>query len=379
MQNSFFQPLEKTLEPLFERGLAKGVFTAAACAVFTESREQSKRFIKTWGRTKKGKEGKKVTTETFFDLASLTKPLCTTLSVLYLIDQGMLDWNDSLEMLLKAEIEPGKRNIRLDQLLSHSSGLKPYRPYFAGFAPEIKKDNKKKLIKALLEEPLAYEPGSECRYSDLGFMLLGEVVERVSGRQLDSFFNEKIIEPLRIKEALFFNSLNRNKSKEETEKFAATEKCPWRGMIMQGEVHDEHAWLMGGVAGHAGLFGTIGAVLLMTEKILHQWQGKENLPVCGTTTLQKALQKKYSDQTWCMGFDTPTPGGSSGGKYLSPQSVGHLGYTGTSFWIDPEKDLIMILLTNRVYPTRKNEQIRIFRPLFHDTVIESLLGADKKI
>ncbi len=376
MENSSFQPLEKTIEPLFERGLAKGVFTAAACAVFTErGGEKPKRFIKTWGRTKEGKKGENVTPNTIFDLASLTKPLCTTLSILCLIDKGVLDWNDSLETLLKTEIEPGKRNIRLDQLLSHSSGLKPYRPYFAGFAPEIKKDNKKKLIKALLEEPLVYEPGSECRYSDLGFMLLGEVVERVSGRQLDSFFNEKIIEPLKIEEEdiLFFNALDRKNSKK-TENFAATEKCPWRGMVMQGEVHDEHAWLMGGVAGHAGLFGTIRAVLLMTEKILHQWQGQENFTAYSTTTLQRALKKKYSDKTWCMGFDTPTPGGSSGGKYLSPQSVGHLGYTGTSFWIDPEKGLIMILLTNRVHPTRKNEQIRIFRPLFHNTVIECLYG-----
>lgn len=373
MENSSFRPLEKTLESLFERGIEKGVFTAAACAIFTESGDQPKRLIKTWGRTKKGKKGEKVTPETIFDLASLTKPLCTTLSILCLIDQGVLNWSDSLETLLKTEIEPGKRNVRLDQLLSHSSGLKPYRPYFAGFAPEFKKTNKKKLIKALLEEPLIYEPGSECRYSDLGFMLLGEVVERVSGRQLDSFFNEKIIEKLKIevKDTLFFNALNRKNSNKK-ERFAATEKCPWRGKVIQGEVHDEHAWLMGGVAGHAGLFGTIRAVLLMTEKILHQWQGQENFTAYSTKTLQMALKKKYSDQTWCMGFDTPTPGGSSGGKYLSPQSVGHLGYTGTSFWIDPEKGLIMILLTNRVHPTRKNEQIRIFRPLFHDTVIECL-------
>ncbi|GBE53766.1 penicillin-binding protein 4* [bacterium BMS3Bbin14] len=371
MQNSSFQPLEKSLEQLFDRGLAKGVFTAAACAIFTESGDRPGRLIKTWGRTRKGKKGEKVNPETIFDLASLTKPLCTTLSILCLIDQGVLDWSDSLDMLLRAEIEPGKRNIRLDQLLSHSSGLRSYRPYFAGFAPEIKKDNKKNLIKALLEEPLAYEPGSECRYSDLGFMLLGEVVERVSGRQLDTFFNEKIIKPLKIEEAPFFSALNSNRSKK-TEKFAATENCPWRGRVMQGEVHDEHAWLMGGVAGHAGLFGTIRAVLLMTEKILHQWQGQEKHPAYSTTTLQRALKKKYSDQTWCLGFDTPTPGGSTGGKYLSPQSVGHLGYTGTSFWIDPERDLVMILLTNRVHPTRKNEQIRIFRPLFHDTVVEGL-------
>ncbi len=373
MQNSSLQRLEKSLEPLFGKGLEKGVFTGAACAVFTESGEQPKRLIKTWGRTRKGKKGKKVKLETFFDLASLTKPLCTTLCILCLIDQGVLDWNDSLDKLLKVDMEPEKRNIRLDQLLSHSSGLKPYKPYFAGFAPEIRKYNKKKLIKALLEEPLVYDPGSECRYSDLGFMLLGEVVEQVSGRQLDSFFKEKIIEPLKLEEFLFFNALNKNKSKK-TENFAATEKCPWRGRIMQGEVHDEHAWLMGGVAGHAGLFGTIRAVLLITENILHQWQGKKNHSAYSTMILQKALKKKYSDQTWCMGFDTPTPGGSSGGKYLSSQSIGHLGYTGTSFWIDPEKNLIMILLTNRVHPTRKNEQIRMFRPHFHDTVIESLSG-----
>ena len=144
--------------------------------------------------------------------------------------------------------------------------------------------------------------------------------------------------------------------------------------MLQGEVDDEHCWLMNGVAGHAGLFGTIQGVLEMSAHILNQWQGREEHPAYSNTLLQIALTKQYSDQTWCKGFDTPSQPGSSAGEYISGKSVGHLGFTGTSFWIDPEKDMVIVLLTNRIHPTRDNEKIKKFRPLLYDAVYQAMQG-----
>ena len=134
---------------------------------------------------------------------------------------------------------------------------------------------------------------------------------------------------------------------------------------MKGEVHDEHCWLLGGVAGHAGLFGTAAGVLRLCEALLDGWKGRERN--CGwAAVLPQALQRQLAHQTWCMGFDTPTAGASSSGSFFAPSSVGHLGFTGTSFWIDPERELIVVLLSNRVHPSRENIRIRQFRPRFHD-------------
>jgi CubicO group peptidase (beta-lactamase class C family) len=127
---------------------------------------------------------------------------------------------------------------------------------------------------------------------------------------------------------------------------------------------------MGEVAGHAGLFGTVKGVLSITEHILGQWQGIKKHPNIENNDLKKALERKYAERTWTCGFDTPSKKGSTSGSYFSPESVGHLGYTGTSFWIDPIEDIVVVLLTNRVHPTRENKKIREFRPLFHDTVME---------
>ena len=142
---------------------------------------------------------------------------------------------------------------------------------------------------------------------------------------------------------------------------------------MQGEAHDEHCWLMGGVAGHAGLFGTLRGVMGLCAMILDVWnnRGKASFP-CGQELLREALTTRHKNGSWCLGFDTPTPGHSSSGQYFSPQSVGHLGFTGTSFWIDPLHDIAIVLLTNRVHPSRINEKIRIFRPYFHDYIMERL-------
>ena len=158
------------------------------------------------------------------------------------------------------------------------------------------------------------------------------------------------------------------------ELFAPTENCAWRGRILCAEVHDDNAYVMGGVAGHAGLFGDIHSVLRLSTFILDMWLGDAVHPNINNEDLRRCMERQnIGASTWGLGFDTPSEKGSSGGRFLSAVSAGHLGFTGTSFWIDKEKQLVMVLLTNRVHPRRDNEGIKDFRPLFHDTVVHQYM------
>jgi len=366
------QQLDRALKNLCHRGVAEGVFPGVAAGMVLGEKENRQIIVRVAGRT--GTDGDNrvaVTEDTLFDLASLTKPLATALIIFALINEGKLSLHDPLARF----IDPGEgplAEIDLDMLLTHSSGLAAYRPYFRRFRPVIEPGNSDALVRAILADPLEYTPASECRYSDLGFILLGRVIEQISGLGLDECFRRYISGPLGLEEDIFFLRLTGSRHRVAGRSIAATEDCPWRGRVLTGEVHDEHCWLMDGVSGHAGLFGTIGAVLTLCTRILDQWQGGEP----GACALVTGLQKKYRDRTWCRGFDTPSTQGSSGGQLLSPHSIGHLGYTGTSFWIDPQNKVIMVLLSNRVHPDRGNRKIRRFRPRFHDTLLRTVLDRE---
>ena len=203
----------------------------------------------------------------------------------------------------------------------------------------------------------------------MGYILLGEIVENISGQKLNELYAEIISTPLGLNNTLMFRPVDEYTSSIISD-IAATQYCPWRKKLLQGEVDDEHCWLLNGIAGHAGLFGTIHGVMDMCIHILNQWKEREKTPAYKNSLLKKALKKVHKNSTWCLGFDTPSAVGSSGGRYLSKESVGHLGFTGTSFWIDPQKDIIVTLLTNRIHPTRENEKIKKFRPLLHDLVFQ---------
>ncbi len=368
-----FSTLEQHLYFLLQQGRKKGVFPGGAAAVFSGHGRKSIQGIATCGQTRLDEKGKKIANNTFFDLASLTKPLATTLLTYQLIGRGILDWNDEYGTVSQRRIPPEKKKITIAHLLSHSSGLAAYKPCFELFKPCSEEENKEKIIAGILKYSLEYGIGEECRYSDLGFILLGDAVEQVTGQSLDILFKKYIATPLGLTEELFYLPLSGKKNFSK-DKFAATERCRWRNRIMQGEVHDEHCFLMGGVAGHAGLFGTINAVGYLCCAVLEGWQGRKTLLPVSSNVLNQGLKRKYKDKTWCMGFDSPSTGYTSAGRYPAKTSIGHLGYTGTSFWIDPERDTVIVLLTNRVHPTRENTKIRDFRPWFHDRVMEFLLS-----
>lgn len=364
--------LASSLSPLFEKAIGEGVFPAAAVAVSMGNGAGRQQFFAEYGSFPyEEKETRPLPRGVFFDLASLTKPLATTLCLLHLCSSGSLTLEDRLEDLLEENIEPPHRDITLRHLLCHCSGLPAYRPYYKtlGLLPLAKR--KAALKKMILEEPLEYAMGSQSLYSDIGFLLLGWVVEIKGKMPLDHYAQKHIFKPLSLEKNIFFSRLS---SGQKVQDCVPTETCPWRKKTVCGEVHDENAYCLDGVAGHAGLFGNTGGILPLLNFLLDAWRKRKEPGIFDGEKLGQFLQRQDlpPGSTWALGFDTPSEVNSSAGRYLSPLSVGHLGFTGTSFWIDPERDLVIVLLTNRVHPDRQNTRIRAFRPLFHDQVVQTL-------
>ena len=352
---------------IFTEAIRSRTFPGAAMAVAWGSKEKRKRIIQTYGHTTYSKE-KPVAEGTIYDLASLTKPLATTQAILVLLKEGRIQLSDRVSDIFP-QAGAAMPRISIKDLLCHCAGFPAHRPYYLELCGLPEEKRKDALLRLLVAEPQAYEPGSTSIYSDLGFMLLGLIVEEKSGQELAEFFRGKVAEPLGIAEKIFYCQAG----SKDTKKCAPTEDCPFRKRVLCGEVSDENAHALGGVAGHAGLFGTIGGVLEVGVHLLDQWQGREEHPNYLASDLRRFLTRQdIPGSTWALGFDTPSVIGSSGGRYLAPTSVGHLGFTGTSFWIDPTRELVMVLLSNRVHPSRENIRIKQFRPLFHEMVMESL-------
>jgi CubicO group peptidase (beta-lactamase class C family) len=355
------------VEQLMQQALSAKVFPGAVLLVSQSSRVT---FFEAYGYTNLFTQAP-MAKETVFDLASLTKPLATTLSIIKLIQDQRLDLEHELGFLLPQFRNSDKSKVKLKHLLYHNSGLPDYRPYYQDLMRFPQGDRSEALRVLLVKEPLIHVTGETAVYSDLGFMILAWVIETISGQRLDRFVGEQVYAPLGL-DKLFFVDLN---SSAALTGFAATERCPWRGFLLEGQVHDDNAYAVGGIDGHAGLFGTAADIHSLLSELL-----TANCDPDAVTHFPHALVRKFfkplsgSDRT--LGFDTPSRTESSCGAYFSANSVGHLGYTGTSFWLDLDQSIIVVLLTNRVHPTRDNETIKTFRPQLHDAVMQSLLGSE---
>lgn len=367
--DSLFLDGGKQLEKCIIEALEQGVFPGAAVGVCRYRKGKRISFSAVFGHAALLPHPLQLTQDTFFDLASLTKPLATVLSLLCLLDKGIISLDETLPSLLKMAVSADKKNISLRHLLNHCSGFADHRPFYKKLITVAENKRKGFLLDTLLQEKLDYPIGSKSVYSDIGFIVLGRIVEIQSGMTLDTFFSEKVLQPLGLNEHILFNPLIENDHKI----FAATEECPWRKKILQGEVHDDNTYAVGGVSGQAGLFGTVDAVLSLTSFLLDVWKGRTSHPHFSDSLLKEFFTRQHvKESSWALGFDTPSETASSAGKYISRQSVGHLGFTGTSFWIDLKRQVVIVLLTNRIHPCRDNMRIRQFRPIFHDTVISSL-------
>ncbi|MDM8516929.1 serine hydrolase, partial [Desulfobacterales bacterium HSG16] len=233
------------------------------------------------------------------------------------------------------------------------------------------------LLNMIVNQPLEYFPGEKSIYSDIGFMILGYIVQCVSGERLDHYVHELVFCPLGLGKGsgnLFFVDLSDSILTDTFKKkyrFAATEDCPWRKKILKGEVHDDNAHVMGGIAGHAGLFGTAEGIYTLLTELDLCFRGKKKDGLFEKKLVERFFERneKYGRT---LGFDCPSAQGSASGRYFSEASVGHLGFTGVSFWMDMDKSVIIILLSNRVHPFRENSEIKKFRPLVHDIIMEEL-------
>ena len=326
--------------------------------------------------------------ETVFDLASLTKNIATTTAIMRLIEDQRVDLDDPVARFLPSFGERDKEAVTLRQLLTHSAGLKPWRNFHELLLEKERKSGEKILgtaegkewiLDRVLRSGLVHEPAEAAVYGDLDFIVLGAVVEEVSGRSLDEFCRERIFEPLGMKQTNFFplavdGAVRSAVPESALRQFAATENCPWRERILWGEVHDPNAFAMGGVAGHAGLFATADDVMCFAQAFLDAWHGRSGVLPHDHVRAFSERQHLPENSDWAIGWDTPTAGNSSSGRYFSEHSVGHLGFTGTSLWIDLDTELIVVMLTNRVHQVAKRSRFDL-RPLIHDFIFEGLTAA----
>jgi CubicO group peptidase (beta-lactamase class C family) len=349
-------------------GVEEGIFPGAVLLV---GRGDTILFHRPYGYASLSPEKQRLRLETIFDLASLTKPLATTMGIMTLVQNGRLSLDQPVADWGNRSLNPEGPAMTIRHLLAHSAGYEAYHPYYLKLNQEA--GEKKTILREWVKkEPLTYRPGEQAVYSDLGFIALEGIFEDMTGEDLNRWIRRQIYLPLRILQ-LGFRPLN-PRGVLDPEAFAATENCPWRQKIVRGEVHDENTFAVGGVSGQAGLFGTALEIFQLLRALKRAYDQPE-VPGLFSGEWVRIFwerQNRPSGTTRALGFDTPSESGSSAGRYFSPTSVGHLGFTGTSFWMDLERDLIVILLTNRVHPSRANEAIKTFRPLLHDLVFEAI-------
>ncbi|MCP4666153.1 MAG: serine hydrolase [Deltaproteobacteria bacterium] len=356
------------IEQLLMKGAQEGVYPGA---VLVAAQGGEVVFFKEAGHRSLVPHTAPMQKDTIFDLASLTKPLATTLAIMKLVDQEEIRLDQPVIDLLPHGLPKEKEGVTPRLLLCHSAGFPDWKPLYLElerFGPEKRKDL---LRKRLLDLPLDYRPGEEVLYSDLGFMMLEWIVEQKTGMAMDRFLDRHFYSPLSLQKTFF--SGDDTLIRFGRDQFAATEDCPWRKEIVVGRVHDENAHVLGGYSGHAGLFGVAQEVYALIHLLREHYRGERgdylSLETVRTFFTRQDIVK---GSTWALGWDRPSPQGSSTGRYFSPNSVGHLGFTGASIWMDLDRDVIVVFLTNRIHPTRNNEKIKKFRPLLHDVMMEEL-------
>lgn len=315
--------------------------------------------LRTFGRFAYDPASPEPTTSTLFDLASLTKVIATTTMAMILYERGLLDLDLPLISMVGefSGEDPRRDEVTTRMLLAHSSGLPAYEKLF------LRARTRDELLEAAFSTPLAHDPGSHAEYSDIGFIVLGVALERLADESLGRFCQREIFGPLGLTHTTFnpapaLRSQIPPTANDET----------FRHRIIQGEVQDENASVLGGIAAHAGLFATAQDLATFAVAMLHG-----GAPILRPETIALFTTRESAPEgtSRALGWDTPsTP--SQSGRYLSSRSYGHLGYTGTSLWIDPERNFSVTFLTNRTWPDCANQSIKQIRPLFHDAIFESL-------
>lgn len=322
----------------------------------------------------------KLTEGMVFDVASLTKPIVTATLVMRLIDDGLLGLDKKVTEILPDFTGRGKELITIRSILKHMAGFPATMPYYEAVR-EAEGNTKRSLMwtdearsivyDEINRSKLEYLPGSRSVYSDVGFIVLGRVIETIYDSTLEKIAHREIFQPLRMKSSGLVNlaELQAAKLEQNFTEIVPTAYCPWRRKMLCGEVHDDNAWCMGGVAGHAGLFSNADDINRFIVELLEVRNGRSDFV---SKQLLSQFWTRGENDSWALGWDTPSINDSSAGEHFSRDAVGHLAFTGCSIWIDPARQLAVTLLTNRIHPSTENQLIRTFRPIIHDAVMEAL-------
>jgi CubicO group peptidase (beta-lactamase class C family) len=341
---------------VLEDAIAQRAFPGASVAITQSGNLVA---LKALGRFTYEPDSSHVTIESVFDLASVSKVVAATSMAMILYERGLLDLDAALAGILPefAGEDARRREVTLRMLLAHSSGLPAYDKLYSRAA------NREDLLRQALGTPLKHNPGTDAEYSDIGFILLGLALERIAEEPLDRFCQREVFGPLGMTRTTF------NPPQSWKSKIPPTaDDRVFRKRIIQGEVQDENASVLAGVAGHAGVFSTARDLASFANVLLNG-----GAPIARPETLALFTRREPSPSgtSRALGWDTPSSPSQSG-KYFLPSSFGHLGYTGTSLWIDPERQLSVTLLTNRTWPDCANQAIKEVRPRFYDAVVETM-------
>ncbi|MEO5742298.1 MAG: serine hydrolase domain-containing protein [Vicinamibacterales bacterium] len=340
---------------VLQRGIEQRAFPAAVVEVGSRV---APLWQQAFGRLDYDADADPTHTNTIFDLASLTKVIATTSLVMRLVERGALALNDPIRKWIPDWRGKDREDVTVRSLLTHSSGLTAWLPFYRDHT------GRQEFQHAICSLPLEYPPETQAIYSDLGFMLLGFIVEDAGG------------DPFRVQATDLLSSLTSaplmfNPPAATRHTIAPTENDPWRGRRLIGEVHDENCWALGGAAGHAGLFGTAQAAGDFARVMLGSLNSNERR-LAGADTVRLFVRRSgAATGSRALGWDTMMPTSSCGTK-MSTSAFGHTGFTGTSLWIDPEREVYVALLTNRVNPSRENSAIQQIRPALHDAVLSAL-------
>ncbi|WP_235976615.1 serine hydrolase domain-containing protein [Sandaracinobacteroides hominis] len=350
------------LQPAFDEA-GKWVGDAFPGAVLAVGQDGRALVVRAFGRLSSAPDAAPMPVDALFDLASLTKVVATTTAAALLVDRGQLELDAPVSRYLpEFGGAAGHDAITVRDLLAHSSGLAPEGEHWRTAK------NAADILAAIDRMPVEAPPGTKSVYRDENLMLVAEIVSRVSGQPFERFVQANIFRPLGMKDTGF------NPGRAELPRIPPTEiDNRLRNRLVQGEVHDENAWVMGGIAGHAGLFSTAADL----SRLAQLWLGEgrfrgRRLMQAGTVAQFRARQNRPEGSTRALGWDTPTLPGGFAGDLASPRAILHTGFTGTSIYIDPDRRAYVILLSNRVNPTRENNRIRAARPAIHNAVLQAL-------
>jgi CubicO group peptidase (beta-lactamase class C family) len=373
----FDAALGTTLDSMVANGLGRGIAPGAALAVGRYGRLVH---LRGYGRVDTAANAAAVTDSTRFDLASLTKVVATTTAAMILEEEGRLDLDRTVHSYLPELDAAEKAGITLRQLLAHNGGFR------SGMRLWKEGGGAAAFLRRMNEEPLAYAPGDSTIYSDWDLILTGWIVERITGKTLDVFLRERVWEPLKMRDT-GFNPLASEPVPSGSDctatlrpnhpmlaQIAATEiDTVYRHRLIHGIVHDENACSLGGVSGHAGLFSSARDLAVFAQMMLNggEYGGAR---IVGQNTIARWTARQGPRSSRALGWDTPAPG-STAGRFFSPRSFGHTGFTGTSIWLDPERGIFVVLLTNRVNPTRANSRHEPLRRAVADAVQRAVRDA----